>query len=69
MTCDVTGLVVLPEFNRLDGRENFKDRQQRTVKDKDRDSERWKLESYRASEDKREATIELLLDVKISFTV
>lgn len=34
---------------------------------KERDSERWTLRSNRTSDDKREATIVLLLDVKISF--
>lgn len=40
------------------------------VKDKDRDGRhKWKMESHRASKDKREATVALLLDVKMSFTV
>jgi len=60
-TCDVKGLVVSPEFNRYNTRET-----RQTVKDKARDSERWKLKRHRASEDKRQATIALLLDVKVS---
>lgn len=38
-TCDVTGLVVFPEFNKYNSRETVKDKEW-IMKDKERDSER-----------------------------
>lgn len=54
MTSDVMGLVGLADLDKFSGKDM-----------KDRDSERLRLRSHRTSGDRREVTIELLLDLKI----